>query len=198
MVANKPLNKPSFCPDCYLFDGQDVELPKPRAGATYKCPRGHQWSDIEDLQNRQDLARNKRSQLAPKEEPEDVKIVPAEVKRTGTEVVILESDKNRIMDLLKSDFTDGSSLFGSIFSLVQDLKNAEDELKLMKQNVKPGAADALNQDVQLTAGGDLPVTVIVPEQYVVPLKEIAEANDTTVPEYMNAIIANGFDGGWFM
>jgi hypothetical protein len=193
---------PSYCPDCYLFDGKDVELPAPRTGATYKCPLGHAWDDIGDLQNRQDMARNKREQLAPKEVPEEVAAtVPLAARASGKEVVISDSDKERIVKLLGSDFTDGSSLFGTIYSMAQDVKSLEDQLAAAKKTPDPAAIAALNP--QLKAGmdvlesGDLPVTVLVPEAYVIPLRDIAEANGTTIPEYMNAVIANGFSGNWF-
>jgi hypothetical protein len=202
-MPTKPKLGPSYCPDCYLFDGQDVELPAPRAGATYKCPRGHAWDDIGDLQNRQDLARSKRQQLAPKDPEKEAEraanttTVPLAAQTTGKEIVIAESDKARIVDLLGIDFTDGSSLCGSIRSLKMDIKALEDELRAAKKIPEPGSADALNPNLKVMESGDMPVTIIVPEQYVSPLKDIAEANGSTIPEYMNTIIANGFDGGWF-
>lgn len=193
--------KPSYCPDCYLFDGEEVELPAVRTGAMYKCPRGHSWEDMVDLDSRQDLARSKRAQLAPKDPKEEEKDtaakVPLAANPSGNEVVISESDRKRIVELVGVDFADGSTLCGSIRSLTMDIKVLEDELRSLKKTPEKGSADDLNKDMRATAAGDLPVTVIVPEAYVESLNDIAEANGTTIPDYMNAIIANGFSGGWF-
>lgn len=192
---------PSYCPDCYLFDGEDVELPPVRTGAMYKCPRGHSWQDMVDLESRQDMARSKRAQLAPKDPKEAAKEeagkIPLAANPSGNEVVISESDRKRIIELVGVDFTDGSTLCGSIRSLTMDIKVLEDELRAAKKVPEKGAAEALNQNMQATEAGDLPVTIIVPEAYIEALKDIAEANGTTIPDYMNAIIANGFSGGWF-
>jgi hypothetical protein len=194
---------PSYCPDCYLFDGMDVELPAPRAGATYKCGRGHAWMDIGDLQNRQDLARSKRQQLAPKDPAteEAAQTVPLAASPTGKEVVIREGDHDRIAKLLGGEFSDGASLFGGIYAIVQDLKAVQDELAIARKVPEPGVVDALNPQLragmEVMASGDLPVTILVPEQFVIPLKDICDANDTSIPDYMNAVIANGFTGNWF-
>lgn len=197
MVA--PMKGPSLCPDCYLFDGMDVAMKPTRAGSQHSCERNHTWDDLEVLQNKQDMARHKRSQMAAKQAPElqeETRTVPAVVNSTGTELVINQDDRLRISEIV-GDFTDGASLYGSITSLTMDIKNLQEELKMARRAAAPGVTAALNPDMKTIENGDMPITILVPEQYVQGLKDFAESNTVSVPDYMNDIIANGFAGGWF-
>jgi len=197
---------PTLCPDCFLFQGIDTPIIS-RAGATLRCSAGHTWpgndvvSDMEIFQQRQDLARKKRAAVEAQSNPNAVQ-EPVETTKIGVapglgrQIAINEEDHDRIAKLI-GEFGDGATLYGTIMSLTMDLKGVQDELNKARKAAAPGAAAALNPKLELLATGDLPVTIIVPERYVQPLKDIAEANSCEVPDYMNSVIANGFDGGWF-
>lgn len=198
-MPKPPKPGPSYCPNCYLFDGVEAPLTA-RVGSNAKCERGHVFDDMEDLERKQDMARHKREQIKAAENPGQA---PAEVgksavvdQNTGTEITISQDDRLRLSNLL-GPFTDGSSLYGSVFSLMQDLKNSEEMLKLSQKTQSSGAAQVAAANVGLNSGGELPITILVPERHVQPLKDISEANGTNTPDYMQAAIANGLDSGWF-
>lgn len=195
---------PSLCPDCYLTQGIDTPLIS-RQGSTIRCEVGHSWpgndqfSDMEILQQRQDMARHKRAQMALKENPElaePVKTVPATVQAAEMDIVVGRENVARITDII-GEFSDASSLYGGIYSLAQDLKTAKEELNLARKSLSPAATKELNPTMQVLASGDMPITVLVPERYVQPLKDISEANAAEVPDYMQNIITSGFENGWF-
>lgn len=194
---------PSLCPDCYLTQGIDTPLIS-RPGSILRCELGHSWqgndhySDMEILEQRQSMARHKRNELAKQANPpEQEATVSAIVQANDTDIVIGKEDQNRITSII-GEFSDSSSLFGSIFALQQDLRAAQDELQLARKH----AASSANKtngtpEPQMMSSGDMKVVVTVPERFVQGLKDISEANSTTPEAYMDAVIANGFDGGWF-
>jgi hypothetical protein len=184
----------SFCPDCYLATGTDTPL-ESRPGSIPRCAAGHVFEDMEIMDHHESMARQKRLAVdkANNPEPEVKPTVSAVEKVTGNELTIREQDRKRLASLL-GNFTDGASLFGSVFALSQDLKTLQDEVNALR--AKPVPADIIQPGVQ-TAGGDLPVTILVPEEYIQPLREISEANGTDLVGYMNAVIQNGFASQWF-
>jgi hypothetical protein len=198
---------PSLCPDCYLFDGVDTPLLS-RQGATLRCERGHTWSgndhfaDHEILEQRQSMARHKRSEMAKKENPElqepqaPVTLGPAPHSDTGTEIIIDKESHGRISSIV-GDFGDAATLYGVIFSMAQDMKTLQDELRIAQKAPSVMAIKDANDGLTPSGGGDLPVTVLIPERHVTPIKDIAEANGCSVPDYVNAIVTNGCDANWF-
>jgi hypothetical protein len=206
----KPMQHgPTMCPDCFIFQGIDTPI-EMRPGTTLRCSAGHTWqgndriSDMELFAQRSDLAKRKRAAVERQNNPNpDIEVEP-EAKTTigappgaGKQIVIGQDDQERISKLLGSDFGDGASLFGTILSLTMDMKNIQEELRMARSAAVPGAAASLNPSLQVIAGGDMPVTVIVPERHIEALQAISESNNSTIPDYMNAIIANGFDNNWF-
>lgn len=196
---------PTMCPDCYMFDGIDTPLDPPRAGAQAKCPKGHQWNDSEDLHNRLTQAKNKRAAIdrqnnpEPEETPEQKKKkIEAAQSPKGNEIVICMDDYKRISDRI-GPFPDGATLYGKIFSVLEDLKNAqqllnEERARHAKQSVAPGAVSSHAPGVN---GGDMEIPVRIPENHVEPIKAMAEAASTNTVSYMNSIIENGLNNGWF-
>jgi hypothetical protein len=47
-------------------------------------------------------------------------------------------------------------------------------------------------------GGALELTLLVPEQYVGPLQSYCQGIGKTVEEFINEVVANGFENGWFV
>ena len=203
---------PSMCPDCYLVDGMDTPM-EVRPGQTLKCPRGHTWgsggdsdspgsaSAMEIYDQRQAMARHKRAEMAKQADPASQEpqgpVVPAAVQsNTGAEIIIDKESRSRIASLV-GDFSDGSSLFGTIFSLTQDIKDLQDQLRTAQNSVPAKAIKDANPGLQKDSAGDMPVTILVPERHVVPLRDISEAQGCDVPTYVNSIVAGGLDNGWF-
>ena len=200
----------SMCPDCYLVDGIDTPMDI-RPGKTLQCSKGHTWagndrvSDMEIYDQRQAMARHKRDQIAKSDDPEADKptgpLVTAVVaSNTGDEIVIDKESRARISSLV-GEFTDGSSLFGSIFSLSQDITNLQDQLAaannalLKAASASGGAKDGSGMAKQ--SAGDMAVTIVIPEIHVVPLREIAEASGCDIPVLVNSVVSSGLDNGWF-
>jgi hypothetical protein len=193
---------PTMCPDCYMFEGVDTPLDPPRAGAQARCPKGHTWDDMENLQNRLTQAKNKRAAVdrqnnpEPEETPEQKKKKIQEMQKPkGNEVVICEDDYKRISDRV-GDFPDGATLYGKIFSIMEDLKNTQallnDAMKKKSPTSEAKGSETANQE-----GGDLELPARIPEKHVEPLKAIAEAAGSTTVAYFNSIVENGLDNGWF-
>lgn len=210
----------SLCPDCYLVDGMDTPMDV-RPGQALRCSRGHTWgsggdsdfggaaSSMEIYDQRQAMARHKRAQMAKQENPEAAvqeqaqgPVVPAAVQQnTGEELVIDKENRARISALV-GEFNDAATLFGTIFALSQDIRDLQDQLKaaMSAQQASAGAqARPAGDDPGMLRehAGDMAVTVLIPERHVVPLKDIAEAQGTDVPSYVNTIISGGLDNSWF-
>lgn len=204
---------PALCPDCYLTMGEDVPMII-RQGSALKCPKGHTWgsggdsdnpgsiSGLEVYDQRQAMARHKREQMAMQadpnlKEPAGPTVSAAVQSNTGAEITIDKENRDRITSLV-GDFGDAATLYGTIFSLVQDMKTLQEELRTARSAPATTAAvKDINGGLQQGSGGDLAVTILIPERHVVPLKDIAEANSCELPEYVNAIIGNGLDSNWF-
>jgi hypothetical protein len=210
MVAKKP--GPALCPDCYLTNGIDTPMII-RAGSALKCQVGHTWgsggdsdnggsiSGMEIYDQRQAMARHKRSEMAKKEDPSFNEpaglTVSAIVKsNTGDEVIIDQETRGRITALI-GEFGDASTLFGAIYSLVEDIKTLQEELRIAKSAPSSKIVLDANDGMQAAAAGDMAVTVLIPERHVIPLQDIAEAQGTNVPEYVNSIFGSGLDASWF-
>jgi hypothetical protein len=51
---------------------------------------------------------------------------------------------------------------------------------------------------KMRQGGSMEMTLIVPEQYVGPLESYCQGIGKTVEEFVNEVIQNGFENGWFV
>lgn len=200
----------SLCPDCYLVDGIDTPIDI-RPGQELRCPIGHSWgigdSDssggmtaMERYDQRQAMARHKREQIRKQENPEpesnEPKVSAIVKSNTGDEIIIDKESRQRISALV-GDFPDGATLYGAIFSLAQDMRDLQDQMKALQQSKVISAALPADSGMAKNADGDIAVMVMIPERHVVPLNDIAEAQGCDVPLYVNSIISSGLDNGWF-
>jgi hypothetical protein len=195
------MQKQTSCPECYLMGNHEVAL-ESRPGSNPKCPNGHTWDDMEVLQNRLALARNKRAAAEGKpadpNPEEQKKKVAAMQKPKGDEVVISADDYQRISAKV-GDFPDGATLFGKIHSLFMDINNLTEELNNLRTKQSQAATAPASSDPApvAVAGGDMKLEIVIPEQHVQPIKDMAEATHTSTVRYVNGVIESGLANGWF-
>ena len=199
-----------MCPTCYLNDEKDVPL-QYNLGSTkpLQCGSGHVFEDREELSTLTHQMIEQKKALAPKAEPQPPvdEILPPvdEENKIGNStnpiqvnirsMVISAIDMERITGLIGT-FRDSSTLFGTIYALTQELaetkellKRAMDAKAVSRPSGPPGTVRAI--------GGDALIQVIIPERWVGPIKDIAEANGMDSTRYMNARIEDGLDNQWF-
>ncbi len=221
-IKNAPL--PSFCPDCYLFDGVDQRINPVRVGAITSCPRGHKWEEMDDFDKRMALATRKRKASEtgvldltpeqrqalekhrreaeergpnnPTQEELDKPVKPFAAPK-GKEIIVYQSDYDRLSNLL-GQFQDSASLFGAVFALQQDLTQAQETVANMQLEIlKKAGAPADPQNPNQVKNGDQAVVVYIPERHVNAMEQIAEANGVDVETYVRGIVETGCDSGWF-
>jgi predicted DNA binding CopG/RHH family protein len=171
--------------------GLEIDLQyKPGGQFTHFCANGHQWDDREQLsaalmkmsaklREKRDLNRTVAAPAITKpDEPIDdrIKIDPI--------------DKERMKSMLGADFSDSSSLFGLIFAQNENIKD-------LREKVERAEARVMVQAMPRTIGGDVPITVNIPERHVEPIKDIAEAGGMSMERYMQAKIEEGLDNLWY-
>lgn len=209
MPAKKPVE---YCPDCFMFDGLDEPLII-RPNAKPSCGRGHRWDNLEmdELDQKISLANRKRATIqaqGPAKDPDQAEAQPQTPEPPAKPPKPIPQDKSSKVSISVQDierlsgliggFSDSGTLFGRVFALKADLDEARAQiatLQAAKMQVAAGGKELAAS--QTEANGDLIVSVIVPEQHVQPLREIAEANGTSLELYFNAIIENGLSNGWF-
>jgi hypothetical protein len=201
MPAPKKAKSPDMCPNCYLFEQKDEPLIfRPGSDLMHRCGRGHRYEDVDALQNLTMQMIRKKEAIevaanppAPSTEPAAPLVVAA-----PTGIQISQDDQVRIQSIL-GKFTDSSSLFGMLYALNEELKEAKDQiatLKMVQQAAKmsPGAS---GPTTSMNPDGNMVIQTIIPEQYVQPLIDIAEANAMDVVTYFNSVIDNALPSGWF-
>ncbi len=205
MATTPKERKQDMCPTCYLKDGLDEPLTY-RLGSTQplKCGRGHEFGDREEISQLTAQMNQAKRDLEPKIE----KPVPTldELPKPAVDITspinpgdarginVSPVDFIRLTSIL-GHFTDGSSLFGSVFALQQQLE----ETKLLLQRAtdaravsKTGSGPGVQK-----LGGDISIELVIPERHVGPIKDIAEANGMDVQRYMNAKVEDGLDSYWY-
>ena len=76
-----------------------------------------------------------------------------------------------------------------VFALNEQIKDLQEKLQRAEARIIVGTIRPL--------GGDLPISIQVPERHVQPLKDIAESGGMTVDRFMQARIEDGLDNGWY-
>lgn len=162
--------KGQACPTCHA-EGKDGILQYQPGKFAHYCQHGHEFTDSEQL----------RALLAglPKPEPPPTAPPPP-----ASQVVIDDENKARLQTILGQAFTDASSLYGAVFALTQQLADARDN------QAKAAAA----QDRVL--GGDLVLSIRIPERHVVPMTDVAISGGLTPEQFMNIRMAEFLDNNW--
>ena len=193
----------TLCPDCYMFDGTDTSLLPSRPGSQAKCEKGHTWDDMEDLQQRLTLAKNKRAAIEAqnnpqKEESEEdkKKKIEAMQKPKGNEIVICMDDYKRLSDML-GHFPDGSTLYGKVYAMMEEIKGMQQQIDELNKKKPAGGGNGTMMAGAPPSGGEIQMTINIPERHVMSLFGIAEAQRTSAQAYVQAIVESGFDNGWF-
>ena len=62
----------------------------------------------------------------------------------------------------------------------------------------PSRAEIVPGSGEIQRDGTLAVKLIVPEQYVGPLQSYCEGIGKSVEEFINEVVAGGFENGWFL
>ena len=204
MAAPKVQN---MCPQCYLKDGRDEPIVY-HLGSTQpmRCNLNHVYEDRLELSILTKQMLDQKRALAPKADPpppvvEDVDQGPPKIDgditnplpTTGVKGMMLSPmDMVRLTSMV-GNFSDGSSLFGSIFAINQELKDTK-ELLSRAQNAKAVANIGSGPKV---LGGDVAIQLIIPERHVGPIHDISDANGMDITRYMNAKVEDGLDSMWF-
>lgn len=170
MPAAKTI-KGQLCPSCHA-EGKGGTLQYQPGRFAHYCENGHEFTDAEQL----------RAQLAalPKPEPPP----PAPVTQPGGPIMIDDENRERLAIVLGQKFNDASSLYGAVFALSQQLADAR------TNHEKLAAA----QDRVL--GGDLILSIRIPERHVVPMTDVATSGGLTPEQFMNIRIAEALDQMW--
>jgi hypothetical protein len=189
-VANKPKPR-ELCPACYDL-GVEIDLQyKPGGQFTHFCSNGHQWADRDQLSaalmKMSSQIRAKRTAAIAAAAPASSD-APQEI--IDDRIKIDPIDKERMRSLLGADFTDSSSLFGLIFAQNENIKD-------LREKVERAEARVMVQTMPRKIGGDVPITVNIPERHVEPIKDIAESGGMSIERYMQAKIEEGLDNLWY-
>ena len=197
MPLQKIKTQTTLCPNCFLYEGIDTPLRfTPGSDLMHHCDKGHSYPDSDELHQRANLMNAKKRALKDAES-EDLEEKPkTKPKPAPTDgIKIVEDDRLRIESIV-GPFSDGSSLFGAIFALkdqIEDLKvelaNAQTAHKTAVSKI-PGAKPKV-------AGGDTEVIATIPADHVAPLQAIAEANNMDWVVYFNSVVDHGLKSGWF-
>lgn len=188
------------CPKCYLEDGVESQL-LIKTGMTgpIQCERGHEFLDrgeLGDLMIEASRARLVASKsIQPEEEAEETEHESANsgpMLNQDGKIEIGPIDFARISSII-GHFTDSSSLYGAIYALSEELSRVKAELETVR---KAKVVQAEKSDFGLQKGGDVLVSVVVPERYVEPITQVAEAAGVDFHTYISDMIAHAMDNGW--
>lgn len=191
-VQNKPKPR-ELCPSCYKDGVEEDLIYKPGGQFTHFCNKGHKWDSREELSlalmEMSAAIRAKRSsQPEPAKPAPSQSLDPQEPEDIDDRIKIDPIDHERLKSLL-GDFRDSSTLFGMVFALNEQIKDLQEKLQRAEARIIVGTIRPL--------GGDLPISIQVPERHVQPLKDIAESGGMTVDRFMQARIEDGLDNGWY-
>jgi hypothetical protein len=191
-----------YCPQCYLESSAKVVLNQD--GFVSVCGRGHRFEDREALSDLmmdalQKMRANRKPQAPPQPTEEEIRnaadltVIDRSEGGNGSlrasEIAINAVDFSRMASIV-GHFTDSASLFGAIHALNQELENTKELLQRAETSRKIGDIHKL--------GGDLAMEIVIPEQWVTPIRELAEANGLTLERYMAGMMEYALERGWFV
>lgn len=198
-IKNKP--KPAdICPLCYQANLETELQYRPGSKFSHFCERGHEYDDRELLSTlMMKIAKVRGStamtkpQPVPESGPEVKPQQPAPVEPVppmvpDTLFVVNEIDQQRLKTVL-GNFTDGSSLFGAVFALNEELKYAKSRVERLDAGTEVIKTENL--------GGDMPITVIIPEAHVQTLKDTSSGFGMSVDKYMTLRVSEGLTNRWY-
>jgi hypothetical protein len=184
-VANKPKPR-ELCPECYKGGVENDLIYRPGAKFSHFCTAGHQWEDRDVLAAALlEMGRTRRAAAPPPvpEPPKEEASAPPD-----TRMRIEEVDRLRLESVL-GKFTDSSSLFGAVFAMNEQMKD-------MRERVERAEARVLSGQIR-KIGGDVPITLMIPERHVQPLEDVAKSGQMSLERYMNSRVEDGLDNLWF-
>jgi hypothetical protein len=199
--------KTDFCPLCKLQKDIDNKLDyRPGSTISHVCSEGHEFDDRETLTNLMTQAFSRKPEpviLENRElDPEYVKAIEsgavitdatAPMSHGGKAMIIGPVDVTRLSTIL-GHFTDSSSLFGSVFSLNQQLAETKD---LLQRAMDAKRVSKIPTGKTRKVGGDMVIELLIPERHVQPLIDLAGANGMDLERYMNARTEDALDNQWF-
>jgi hypothetical protein len=113
---------------------------------------------------------------------------PQEVKLSPREAQLLEKG----LEDVKAGRTQSLEEVRAGLAPAQDTAVAvAEEPQAYQAQIVPGSS-------RMRQGGALELTLLVPEQYVGPLRSYCQGIGKTVEEFVNEVVANGFENGWFV
>lgn len=77
-------------------------------------------------------------------------------------------------------------------------ERAQDTAVAVAEEPQAYQAQIVPGSSRMRQGGALELTLLVPEQYVGPLQSYCQGIGKTVEEFINEVVANGFENGWFV
>lgn len=202
----------TMCPICYLQDGISEPL-QMHLGQTkpITCGRDHVFQDREELSTLVRQMLDQKRALAPKADVPppvlDEPLPPPDEENAAgqsTNPISLNGEKSltiSAVDMVRltslvGKFRDGSTLFGMVFALSQELKDTKELLKRAQDSAKVAKGKGQISAPRALQGEEA-VTLIIPERHVQPIKDIANANGMDIERYLNAKVEDGLDNMWF-
>jgi hypothetical protein len=198
-IKNKPKSA-DICPLCYQANLETELQYRPGSKFMYFCERGHEYDDREALSNlmmKIAKVRGSTSILATPDPAADLEPVPetetpkaerAPAPPPPVGLLVNEIDQARLKSVL-GNFTDSSSLYGAVFALNEELKDLKSRVERLNGQKELMATEKL--------GGDMPITVLIPEAHVQTLKDTAAGFGMSVEKYMTERVAEGLKNYWY-
>ena len=187
-VKNKPRPR-DLCPDCWK-DGKDTDLIyRPGGRYSHFCSEGHQWDDRKVLADAlMEMAKVKRAvepePVAPPPPPDAIPPAPPDNRMRIEDIDLL-----RLQSIL-GNFTDSSSMFGAVFAMNEQMKEMREQVTLAESRASASQIKAI--------GGDVVISVVIPERHVESITDISKSGQMTMEKYMNDRIEDGLDNAWYL
>lgn len=77
-------------------------------------------------------------------------------------------------------------------------ESAQDTAVAVAEEPQAYQAQIVPGSSRMRQGGALELTLLVPEQYVGPLQSYCQGTGKSVEQFINEVVANGFENGWFV
>jgi hypothetical protein len=187
-TETEPKKKPfsprkEFCPTCYFESKPDALLEYRPGSFCYFCTGNpsHTFEDL-DVLKADIMKMNAKKNPAPPPPPPTPAAAP---KQDG--MPISPIDHIRLQELLEQHITDSSVLCGAVWALKNNYLEAKTKLESIMLSSIPDSR----------TGGDVKIQIRIPEVYVIPLKDVAEANNLTLEQHMQAMIEDGLSNNWY-
>jgi hypothetical protein len=184
-----PIPKPKvLCPTCWDAGVENELIYKVGSTIPPSCSNGHRWEDSDFLSAALMKMNQERKARMPAPPPVIEPLPDPDAPPPDTRIKIEEMDKERLVSILGT-FTDSSSLFGSVFALNEELKVANEKAKRADDRISAGMVKRI--------GGDVPVTIMIPERHAQPIADVAASSGLSLDRYIQAQAEEALDNAWW-